>query len=62
MYLRGTAELIGTRLRHRGGHYMPASLLASQFATLEEPSDALSVNITASVADVAAEIRRQLGC
>jgi gluconokinase len=38
VYLRGSCETIERRLVTRSGHYMPASLLASQFATLEEPA------------------------
>lgn len=37
VYLRGSRETIHRRLADRVGHFMPASLLASQFATLEEP-------------------------
>ena len=36
-YLRGSKELISRRLAARTGHFMPAALLESQFATLEEP-------------------------
>jgi gluconokinase len=36
--LRGPRALIAARLASRRGHYMPGSLLDSQFATLEEPS------------------------
>ncbi|KAF1715559.1 gluconokinase [Pseudoxanthomonas yeongjuensis] len=39
LFLRGEAALIGERMRGRSGHYMPVSLLDSQFATLEEPGD-----------------------
>jgi gluconokinase len=39
LFLRGQATLIGERMRGRSGHYMPVSLLDSQFATLEEPGD-----------------------
>jgi gluconokinase len=38
LFLRGEAALIGERMRGRSGHYMPVSLLESQFATLEEPA------------------------
>ena len=38
VYLRGPRELIAERLATRRGHFMPLSLLDSQFATLEEPS------------------------
>lgn len=37
VYLRGSYELIARRLASREHHYMPASLLASQFEALEEP-------------------------
>jgi gluconokinase len=48
VFLRGDMTLIGPRQAARRGHYMPASLLASQFATLEEPGpeeDALTVTV-----------------
>lgn len=38
LYLRGTPELIASRLQRRLGHFMPPSLLDSQFAILEEPA------------------------
>jgi carbohydrate kinase (thermoresistant glucokinase family) len=38
VYLKGDAELIGRRIRARHGHFMPAELLRSQFAALEEPA------------------------
>jgi gluconokinase len=37
VYLQGSHELIANRLAARMGHYMPATLLDSQCATLEEP-------------------------
>jgi gluconokinase len=37
LYLKGDRALIAARLAARKGHYMPAALLDSQFATLEEP-------------------------
>ena len=45
VYLKGDAATIAPRLASRSGHYMPETLLASQFATLEEPQDALVVDI-----------------
>lgn len=38
LYLRGGHDLIARRLAARHEHFMPAALLDSQFATLEEPS------------------------
>ncbi len=37
VYLRGGHDLVARRLTARQGHYMPASLLDSQFEALEEP-------------------------
>lgn len=41
LHLEGTLETIGRRQASRPGHFMPAALLASQFATLEplEPDE-----------------------
>ena len=38
VYLRGSRELLLSRMSTRRGHYMPAALLDSQLATLEEPA------------------------
>lgn len=45
IYLAGTKDEIRTRMEARAGHFMPPALLDSQFATLEEPTDALRVSI-----------------
>jgi gluconokinase len=45
VHLRGSIELIRSRLAERKHRYMPASLLDSQFATLEPPAGALVVDI-----------------
>ena len=37
VFLQGDQALIAARLAGRHGHFMPSALLASQFATLEEP-------------------------
>jgi gluconokinase len=52
VYLKGTYDEIDGRLRTRVGHFMPESLLKSQFATLEEPdpSEALIVDVSPPVA------------
>ena len=38
VFLNGDRALIAKRLADRRGHFMPTSLLDSQFATLQEPS------------------------
>jgi gluconokinase len=45
VHLRGSIELIRARLAERQHRYMPASLLDSQFATLEPPAGAIEVDI-----------------
>lgn len=47
VHLRGSIELIRSRLQQRQHRYMPASLLESQFATLEPPAQAIAVDIAA---------------
>jgi gluconokinase len=41
VYLRADRELIRRRLTDRKGHFMPATLVDSQFEALEEPEDAI---------------------
>jgi gluconokinase len=45
IYLKGSKELIRARLEARRDHFMPPALLDSQFATLEEPTDALVADV-----------------
>ena len=45
VHLRGSIELIRSRMQARRHRYMPASLLESQFATLEPPVGAIDVDI-----------------
>jgi carbohydrate kinase (thermoresistant glucokinase family) len=45
VHLRGSIELIRSRLAERKHRYMPASLLESQFAALEPPRDAIEIDI-----------------
>jgi gluconokinase len=56
VYLKGSQELIAARIAKRHHEYMPASLLPSQFATLEEPApdeNALTEPVTLSVEEIA---------
>jgi gluconate kinase len=59
--LNGQKALIAQRLETRVDHYMPASLLDSQFEALEEPRDALSVDISPAPPVIAVAIRKALG-
>ena len=60
IYLRGTYEQIKARLTHRSGHYMSAGMLESQFQTLEEPQDILTIDISNSLQDIVTLIRKGL--
>ena len=60
VYLKGDEALLRSRLEKRRGHYMPATLLASQIAALEEPAGAITVDIEGTPEAIAAAIRRRL--
>lgn len=60
VHLEGDKALIRLRLDGRRGHYMPAILLDSQFAALEPPADAISVDITGTPEAITATIIRML--
>jgi gluconokinase len=61
VYLKGSYDLIAQRLRLRHGHFASEKILASQFVDLEEPDDALTVEIDQSAEEIVAAIRRGLG-
>jgi gluconokinase len=61
VYLKGSAELVRQRLRNRSGHFVKEDLLASQFATLEEPAGALTIDIDDRPGRIVERIRDALG-
>jgi carbohydrate kinase (thermoresistant glucokinase family) len=54
--LKGSFELIQSRINTRKDHFMPASLLQSQFDTLEEPGDAIVVDVAETPDSIAARV------
>jgi carbohydrate kinase (thermoresistant glucokinase family) len=61
--LDGSRELLEQRMQHRHGHFMPATLLDSQLATLEplEPDEpGITVGIDQSPERIVAETRAKL--
>jgi len=60
VYLRGSYELIAQRLRQRKGHFADEQILAGQFADLEEPTDAIRVDISPAPEKIVDEIVRRL--
>ena len=64
VFLDGSRDLITRRIADRRGHFMPSSLLDSQFATLEPPSadeDPIRVSIEPSPEEIVSNILEQLG-
>ena len=57
VFLKGDRDAIAQRCATRTHEYMPASLLDSQFATLEEPADALVVDVRDELPEKVAKIR-----
>ena len=64
VYLAGSRALIAERLAGRRGHFMPPSLLDSQFATLEEPTPdehAWKIDISATPPAIIADLVHRAG-
>jgi gluconokinase len=61
VYLKGSYELFLQRVQARKGHFAKQDLIASQFATLEEPTDAITVDAAPPPEKIVAEVRKQLG-
>lgn len=63
IYLDGTKELIAERMAQRVGHFMPTTLLESQFDTLEIPTDGefkIAIDIAGSQSQVIKKISEKL--
>ena len=60
VYLKGTYDLLRQRLHARKGHYATEQILKSQFADLEEPADAITIDVARSPEEIVLEIRKQL--
>jgi gluconokinase len=61
VHLEGDKALIRMRLDRRQGHYMPATLLDSQFAALEPPADAITLDVAGTPEEIVADIVRHVG-
>lgn len=63
LHLAGSFALIQSRLSSRDGHFMPASLLESQFATLEDPAsepNVITIDIDQTLDAIVADALQQL--
>ncbi len=61
VYLKGSRELIKKRLISRAGHYMKVELLESQFESLEEPENAMIVEVKDPPEQISADIQAHFG-
>lgn len=62
LHLAGSREVIAARMAARSGHYMPTSLLDSQFAALEPPGpdEAVTVDIDQPLDAIVAALLQHL--
>ena len=61
VHLAGDEATIASRLARRRHRYMPASLLSSQFATLERPANAVEIDVRLPVERQVGEVCAALG-
>jgi gluconokinase len=61
VYLEGSRELIASRVQTRKHKYMPASLLDSQFQTLEPPREAVRIDVAQPIERSLDEIVKAIG-
>ncbi len=61
VHLTGPRALLEERLKARRNHFMPATLLDSQLATLEPPSDALTFSCEQSPDEIVTALIQALG-
>jgi gluconokinase len=60
VYLKGSYDLIWSRMKNRTGHYMKPHMLRGQFDALEEPTNALMVDVAMSVDEIVLQILKSL--
>ena len=56
VYLKGSYDLIWSRMEKRTDHYMKPHMLKSQFDALEEPANALTIDIAMPLDEIVQEI------
>jgi ACS family tartrate transporter-like MFS transporter len=61
IYLKGSFELIQARLHARHGHFAGESILADQFAVLQEPDDAVVIDVSGTPDHIVAAILEKIG-
>ena len=64
VFLDGGHDLVASRLAKRMGHYMPATLLDSQYTTLQRPDpdeQVITVDVAGAATDQVAKVLHALG-
>src|SRR5262245_13170510 len=60
VYLKARRNLIESRMTARAGHFMKANMVASQFDALEEPADAIVVDVDQAPEAIVNQVLSQL--
>lgn len=60
VYLKGDFKQILDRMKARENHFMPTALLQSQFETLEEPKNAIKVDVSLTPKQIVENVKNQL--
>jgi gluconokinase len=60
VYLRGSYEVMRQHIASRHGHFAGESILAGQFADLEEPQDALILDVSRTPQELCDEVIHRL--
>jgi carbohydrate kinase (thermoresistant glucokinase family) len=60
VFLKGTKEVVLERMKDRKDHFMPTSLVDSQLQILQEPNNAVTVDIANTPEDIIHEILKEL--
>ncbi|MET2986095.1 NADP-dependent phosphogluconate dehydrogenase [Aureibaculum conchae] len=60
VHLSGTFDQIFKRLNNRTGHFMPSELLKSQFDTLENPENAITIDVSLKSKEIIDQVKNQL--
>ncbi|MBL4632057.1 MAG: gluconokinase [Paraglaciecola sp.] len=60
IYLKGDQAILASRLRNRNAHFMPETLLKSQFDILQPPKDSVTVLLDKPAEDIVREILKEI--
>ena len=60
VYLKGSYDLVWSRMSTRKDHYMKPEMLRSQFEVLEEPVSALTFDVSTAVNEIVSKVLEQM--